>query len=513
MSNCPCLSINEALLTFSITLDFELEQPIYRDLVNDSRVLKEHDIFCAVIGTHQDGRRYIENAIEVGVDMVIAQCLDVEKHGNIEKREVILNAVSHTVAIVYFYQLDFHLYTLAKAFYQSPQEKMIMIGVTGTNGKTSTCQIIAQLLESCQKKCAVIGTNGAGVLANLQPIDNTTPGTTQLHKLLNEFVGSGVSHVAMEVSSHALSQRRVIPQLIDVAVFTNLSRDHLDYHKSMANYGDAKYQLFRHDRNQVAIINGDDNQAKEWLNNWPSEQPVIVFSRTSKHKQFEGYVQASQIKHNNQGVDFILNSHIGAISIHSPLMGDFNIDNLLAAICVLVNAGYSLDVICQSIRTLKPIAGRMEAFSSLGKATTIVDYAHTPDGLVKALQACRQHCLGELWVVFGCGGDRDKGKRSLMGEAAEANADHVIITNDNPRSESPENIAQEIMLGCLNPENITVQLDRQQAVLSVIEQAKEKDIVLLAGKGHEDYIIIGTEKINYNERQFVKNRYLNEAVS
>jgi len=509
-------SINTALLEFSIPLNVELEQVAQRDLVNDTRCIKAHDIFCAVIGTEQDGRKYIEQAIKLGADLVIAQCLDVEQHGCIEYKDTKSdnnNLQTRTVAIVHFYQLDRCLFSLARGYYKNPQEQMRMIGITGTNGKTSASQIIAQLLNSCEQSCAVIGTVGAGLLGNLTALNNTTPGATQLHQLLSEFTQKKVSHVAMEISSHALSQHRVSPQLIDVAVFTNLSRDHLDYHKTMANYADAKYQLFSHDNTQVAVINGDDLQAKKWLNHWSSEEVVFVYGRGNAIKQFSRFVHASDIKHTNHGVSFLLNTHLGDININSPLIGDFNVDNLLAAIAVLLTQDYSLKSINQAIAKLQPIIGRMESFSLKGKPTAIVDYAHTPDALSNALIACRQHCDGELWVVFGCGGDRDKGKRALMGTAAELNADHIVVTNDNPRTESANEIVRDILLGCKTPEKIMVILNREEAVMSTLALAKPEDMVLLAGKGHEDYIIIGNEKVPYNERQLVEKAYINEALS
>jgi UDP-N-acetylmuramoyl-L-alanyl-D-glutamate--2,6-diaminopimelate ligase len=516
MSDCSPFSINKALLEFSIVLDIELEQVVQRNLVNDTRCIKPHDIFCAVIGTEQDGRRYIEGAIKLGAGLVIAQCLDVEQHGCVTLKNIIVDERTQqtkTVAVVEFYQLDRYLFTLAKSYYQSPQDQLCMIGITGTNGKTSTSQIVAQLLNSCEQSCAVIGTVGAGLLDNLTELQNTTPGATQLHQLLNDFTQRKVSHVAMEISSHALTQHRVTSQLIDVAVFTNLSRDHLDYHKTMSNYAEAKYQLFSHDRTQTAVINGDDLQAKSWLKNWSSEEVVFVYGRGNTIKQFSHFVHASDIKHNNEGVTFLLDTHLGIINIQSPLMGDFNIDNLLAAIAVLLIQDYSLKDINQAITLLQPIIGRMESFSLKGKATAIVDYAHTPDALSSALIACRQHCIGELWVVFGCGGDRDKGKRSLMGKAAELHADHVVVTSDNPRHESANNILKDILLGFKKPEKATVTLNREEAVMGTLALAKPDDMVLFAGKGHEDYIIIGDKKISYNERQLVKKSYLNKALS
>ncbi|MEW6981324.1 UDP-N-acetylmuramoyl-L-alanyl-D-glutamate--2,6-diaminopimelate ligase [Colwelliaceae bacterium 6471] len=515
MRNSPMLfeqfSIATALAGFGVTLenDKDIAELTTANLVNDTRELEANDIFCAVVGHEQDGRAFIETAIVNGAALVLAQCQHSQQHGNITWRK------SHEkpVAVIQFYQLDRHLFALAKSYYGCPQDKLKMIGITGTNGKTSTCQLVAKLLDASDKQCAVIGTNGFGRLNQLIALGNTTPGPTKLHRLLSEFVQDDVSHVAMEVSSHGLSQGRVCADLLDVAVFTNLSRDHLDYHHTMEDYAQAKWKIFTGNAKQLAILNGDDDCAAQWLKDWPSEQPVIVYGFGEHISQYSRYVKANNILHLLHGVEFELETDCGSIKICSPLMGDFNVSNLLAAISVALVEKISLKNIAQAITTMTPIDGRMEAFSQENKTTTVVDYAHTPDGLLQALAACRQHCNGQLWVVFGCGGDRDKGKRALMGKIAEQHAQHVIITNDNPRTEMPEMIVRDILAGCENPEKIAVMLNRQQAVTSAITHAGCDDIVLLAGKGHEDYIILGTEKHYYNEREIVRQQYQQEAIS
>jgi UDP-N-acetylmuramoyl-L-alanyl-D-glutamate--2,6-diaminopimelate ligase len=488
------------------------------DLHNDSRAIGEGDIFCAIIGHHQDGRQYIEQAIQQGAKLVLTECENITEHGDIA-----FASSDNKIAIVKFYQLSQHLFTLTKNYYQAPQNNMTLVGITGTNGKTTTSQLLAQMLSAYDKPCAVIGTNGAGPLDNLKPIENTTPGACELHQLFNRFNDENFSSVAMEVSSHALSQKRVQADLFDIAVFTNLSRDHLDYHGSMASYGESKKQIFSTESNQIAVVNFDDKQAQKWLGNWPEQQTLWLYSRENNittHKQF---VMAEDIKHHSHGVSFILTSHLGNIEITSPLLGDFNIDNLLAAISVLLIQDIPLSELPNLVSQVNAIAGRMEATSAKNLATAVVDYAHTPDALEKALKACRQHCAGELYVVFGCGGDRDKGKRPLMAQAAEKYADYLVVTNDNPRSEDAQLIANDIVAGFDNPaaEKITIILEREQAVLNTLNKAKLGDIVLLAGKGHEDYVIvakhdeqgaiIGTQKLAYNERLVVKDFYQKHA--
>jgi UDP-N-acetylmuramoyl-L-alanyl-D-glutamate--2,6-diaminopimelate ligase len=484
------------------------------DLVNDTREIKMGDVFCAVIGGHKNGNDFIVQAIQSGSLLIISECEHADQHGNVTY--LFTDDSARKIPQVSFYQLNEQLFSFAKAYYQSPQQNMTMIGITGTNGKTSTSQIISKLLASCQERTAVIGTNGAGQIDTLQPLKNTTPAATQLHQLMAEFSVDNCKNVAMEISSHALEQRRVMPDLLDIAVFTNLTRDHLDYHLTMENYADAKYKIFSQESAQIAILNGDDEQAKNWLAHWPNKQPVIVYGKSPTISAYSAYVQATEVKMNTSGVKFTINTHLGEQKIESTLMGDFNIENLLAAIAVLLSKAISLTDIALAVKSLTPIIGRMEAFKADNKTTTIVDYAHTPDALVSALHACRHHCKGDLWVVFGCGGDRDKGKRPLMAQAAESGADHIVFTTDNPRNEIAEDIIADMLEGCQKPENITVLLDRESAIRATLAKAKTDDMILLAGKGHEEYIIVGNEKINYNEREFVKSiyeRYQQESES
>ena len=513
MSSYSRFSINLALNAFKITLNTELSANENRNLVNDSRLIAEGDIFAATVGHLCDGRDYIDNAIKAGAELIIVQCDNISDHGKIEVRKTQQSEGSKTVTLVSFFELNKHLSRLANLYYHQPHNRLTSIGVTGTNGKTTTSQIIAQLLDYCGKSCAVIGTTGAGKLNELQPVINTTPGPTELNKLLSDFVNDGMSHVAMEISSHALEQRRILPSLIDIAVFTNLTRDHLDYHQTMDNYAAAKEKLFAKNSAQIAILNGDDSCAKGWLKTWASESQIIVYGLNQEIKNNPAFVYGSDIKHTAQGIEFLLETHSGNALINTVLMGDFNISNILASAAVLLSQGFSLDKIAKAISQLKPVVGRMEIFAVPSLATSVVDYAHTPDALENALKACKAHCCGRLYVVFGCGGDRDQGKRALMGTVAEQNADYVILTNDNPRNESPQAIVDEILTGFKQPDKVKVILSREEAVLKTIKACTALDMILFAGKGHEDYLVMGNEKIPYNEREFVKSIYANEVGS
>jgi len=545
MSKSPIKRPSTSLI-IKVLSDFKISCPdrinltgYQGDLTNDSRTISNEsgagDIFCAIIGHAQDGRQYIEKAIASGAKLVLSECVNKKQHGDIYYVKVkdvdINNAASDTehVAVISFYQLNKKLFTLASAYYQSPQKSMTMIGITGTNGKTSTSLLLGQILTNSQKPCAIIGTNGAGMADDLQALENTTPSATDLVQLFSLFSQKKVcqkngsqkntneekiTHLAMEVSSHAIEQGRVSGNTFDIAVFTNLSRDHLDYHGTMAEYASAKRQLFTCDEKQVAVLNGDDVEARFWIKNWPtvqtlSQQNLWLYGRSEVVRQHDKFVSCHDIKHHSQGVDFTLNTHLGDIDIHSPLLGDFNIDNLLAVIAVLLIEGLSLDTIAEKVTHVKAIAGRMEAFSVKQAPTAVVDYAHTPDALEKALKACRQHCQGKLYVVFGCGGDRDKGKRPLMAQAAQKYADCLVVTSDNPRTEKPMSIIDDVLVGLNEDSQFNVIVDRKQAVLETLAKANENDVVLLAGKGHEDYIVLGNEKIDYNERQVVKDFFEN----
>lgn len=507
--------IKQALTDFNITCPDNINLIGYQgDLTNDSRSISSEsgtgDIFCAIIGHVQDGRQYIEKAIANGAKLVLSECENKAEHGSI----YYLGETNKQVAVIRFYQLNKKLFALASAYYQSPEKSMTMIGLTGTNGKTSTSQLLGQILTSCQKPCAIIGTNGAGLVDDLHALENTTPSATDLVQLFSLFSQKKlnkekISHLAMEVSSHALEQGRVTGNIFNIAVFTNLSRDHLDYHGTMADYAAAKKQLFTENEKQVAVLNGDDKQAQTWLAQWSKPERLWLYGRNEAVSQHAQFVSCHDIRHHHQGVDFTLHTHLGDIKIHSPLLGDFNVDNLLAVIAVLLIEGISLTAIAEKVTQVKAIAGRMEAFSYPNAPTAVVDYAHTPDALEKALTACRQHCHGTLFVVFGCGGDRDKGKRPLMAQAAQKYADCLVVTNDNPRTETPMNIIDDILAGLNDECQVNVIVERKQAVLETLARAQANDVVLLAGKGHEDYTILGHEKIAYNERQVVKHFFEN----
>ena len=506
------------------------EHECFGQLQVDSRLVSNSDIFFAVIGHQLDGRAFIDKAIEQGARLVIAGCENEQEHGQLQ--------YCAEVPVLSCFDLSKRLFNAAKAYYRAPQNSMLTIGITGTNGKTSVSQLIAQLFDLLGGNAAIIGTTGAGKLAQLAPVNNTTPGAIELHQLFNDFFEQNIEQVAMEVSSHALSQGRINADELDVAVFTNLSRDHLDYHGDMASYAEAKAQIFavadsNSDSNkersrQLTVLNGDDSQAQSWLKQLPQLKNSLVYGRQPSVKAFSRYLYASDIEHSASGVSFTLETEFGQCQMTSTLLGDFNIDNLLAAIAVVLDqqlkklaqqetvTQQSLELekseqvlaeIQEAVIKIKPVPGRMELFTGIERAATVVDYAHTPDALANALSACRQHCQGQLIVVFGCGGNRDRGKRKEMGTIAEQFADAIVLTNDNPRNEDPEAIVSDIQGGITNLGKVSVCYDRSQAVRQTIDRSNAGDIILLAGKGHETSIILGEQVLPYDERALVAELY------
>ncbi|MEP0356026.1 UDP-N-acetylmuramoyl-L-alanyl-D-glutamate--2,6-diaminopimelate ligase [Paraglaciecola sp.] len=473
------------------------------ELVLDSRKVAIHKAFVAVKGYTQDGRDFIPQAISLGAKVILTQCDDLGMHGNLEMRE--------QTVIVSFYQLPENLSEVAACFYQYPANSMSVIAVTGTNGKTSTVQLINQLADLMGERSASIGTLGAGgfkcsVHNELKTTVNTTPDAISMQSLLAGFVGDGVSQVALEASSHALVQHRIRAIKTDIAIFTNLSRDHLDYHGSMHEYAAAKRVLLSQRQLRYAIVNINDPEHENWLSEVSNDISVVVFGQNvtaaSIPKGYQ-YCVANNLRFTSDGIRMTLYSSWGNGELRLSLLGGFNVSNVLAAICSQLCLGRSMKQIAYLAQKIKPVAGRMEVYSRLGKASIVVDYAHTPDALEKALIASRQHCKGKLWCVFGTGGDRDTGKRPLMGAIAERLADHVILTDDNARSENPEKIINDILAGCSDAQQILVEHDRKTAIQIAYSHTSGNDLVLVAGKGHESYQVIGNKTVPYDERYFV----------
>jgi UDP-N-acetylmuramoyl-L-alanyl-D-glutamate--2,6-diaminopimelate ligase len=473
------------------------EDRAVESITQDSRCVAAGTLFLALPGLRVDGRDFISAAIASGAVAILYENSDAYQ----------LPALSspQKIPIIGVPHLDAHIGLVASRFYGSPSQQMTVIGVTGTNGKTSITQFIAQALTAAQRRCAVIGTLGKGFLPNLTTTGYTTPDAIGLQRDLAECLAHGADSVSMEVSSHSLSQHRVAGVEFDIAVFTNLTQDHLDYHGTMEAYGAAKARLFQFSSLKHAIYNVDDPFGRELLAQHPSSAQALAYSIDSQTTASCPLIVAEQITPTAQGFTMQIRTPWGTGSLHSPLLGRFNLSNLLAVLSVLGALDIPLSLCLSALESLTPVAGRMQAFGGgQGQPRVIVDYSHTPDALKQALMSLREHHPRKLWCVFGCGGDRDRGKRPQMGAIAAEYSDAVVLTNDNPRSELPEQIAADIQAGIPEQAVLHIELDRAAAIAYALKAAAPEDIVLIAGKGHETEQIIGKRILPFSDIETVK---------
>lgn len=471
-------------------------------LCQHSRQVKPGDLFFAYPGAQVDGRDFIADAIKKGAVAILVEEKSVGASG--ARPNVGASRAPLQIEIA---NLASYLGPIASRFYGEPSKHLKVIGVTGTNGKTSCSQFIAACLQTDKHPAGVIGTIGYGLYGHLQQGPLTTPDALDLQKLFAEFHKQDIKHVAMEVSSHRLAQKRLNGTNFDIAVFTNLTRDHLDYHGDMESYAQAKRSLFALPGLKHAVLNADDLYGEKWLQELQGKLPVYAYSleQPKAHLSQIPHVYVGQTHFDTVGMTASVYTPWGDGVLHNPnLVGPFNLSNLLAVLTVLGITGMSLQQALDHIAQLKGVNGRMETFGGGKKPLVVVDYSHTPDALEQALKALRIHCQGKLWCVFGCGGDRDRGKRPLMGKIATAFADQVIITDDNPRREDPKQIVSDIMQGLLEPVNTVIEHDRRRAIAHAISCAQPGDAVLIAGKGHETYQIIGDEKFPFSDSMEVK---------
>jgi len=444
----------------------------------DSRQVKPGDLFFACFGANHDARDYIDEAIGHGAVAVLAH--EGGKWQGAHVREgVIVLAIT---------DLSARMGEIASRFFDEPSAAMTMIGVTGTNGKTSCTQFIAQALDNMQRHCGVIGTLGYGFSGDLAETSHTTPDAVLLQSMLAELRLQGADTVAMEVSSQGLHQNRVSGVRFDVAVFTNLTRDHLDYHGSMDVYAETKRKLFMLEGLSSAVVNIDDAYAPLILNSVTPSVKTWTFSASSRHAD----VHATRLEFTRNGYRALIHTPFGDGEMSGNLLGSFNFSNLLAVLTTLLatestRSHFNLDQLLTTLSRLQPVSGRMQIVGEGADIAAVVDYAHTPDGLRAALLALREHFTGDIWCVFGCGGNRDQGKRPMMAEVAETHARHLVITDDNPRTENADEIVQHIARGVSDQSRMVIERDRAKAIEFAIQQAAPGDVVLIAGKGHENY--------------------------
>ncbi|HEX7326138.1 MAG TPA: UDP-N-acetylmuramoyl-L-alanyl-D-glutamate--2,6-diaminopimelate ligase [Rhodanobacteraceae bacterium] len=454
-------------------------------LTLDSRSVTPGAAFVALAGASHHGIEFAPAALAQGATAVLAET-DSTPDGAFPRvranvREARLAEDAGTV--VWIDDLRSHLGAIAARFYGDPSAALTVVGVTGTSGKTSVVQLLAQAFTHLGRRAATIGTLGAGLHGALRAGERTTPDVIRVHGLLAEFRAAGADTVAMEVSSHALDQRRVDGVHFDVAVFTNLTRDHLDYHKTMEAYFAAKARLFAWPHLHAAVIDVDDAYGRRLAGQVTPGARILGYGIESAAAD----VRAGNVHTHSDGIDFELTTPWGSATVRSRLLGRFNVANLLAVAAVLGALDTPFAAIRSALEAMEPVAGRMNRLGGGRLPLVVVDYSHKPDPLEQVLKTLREHCAGKLVCVFGCGGERDAGKRPLMGAIAERLADAVIVTDDNPRGEDAAAITAQIVAGMREPDRAIVERDRARAINLAIAQAHAGDIVLIAGKGHETY--------------------------
>lgn len=454
--------------------------PIVR-LVNDSRDIRPGDVFVAYPGERRDGRDFIAQAVAAGAGAVLWESAGFEWPAHVHVPNLGIAGLREVAG------------EIAASLAGHPASALWMIGVTGTNGKTSCSHWIASALTALGRDTAVIGTLGHGFPGMLDALANTTPDALRLHSLLATYRDAGAKCVAMEVSSHGLTQGRLSGARFDVALFTNLTRDHLDYHGDMQRYGEAKARLFDWPGLRFAIVNVDDAFGRQLVARLAGRDiDVLTYGLSG------GAIAAHRLDLDRFGLNLEIRTPWGAGVVRSTLMGAYNAANLLGVLGVLLATDVPFDAALSALARLQAVPGRMQTLGGDGRPRVVVDYAHTPDALTSVLVALRAHlATGRLICVFGCGGDRDAGKRPIMGEVATRLADHVVITSDNPRSEQPDAITAQIAAGARPP--FAVEPDRARAIAMAIAGARAGDVVLIAGKGHERYQEIAGVKYPFSD--------------
>lgn len=472
------------------------------DISARSSAVEQGGLFLACRGIHSHGLDHLPEALAAGAAAVIWEPAE----------GLVAPAVPGGVISLPVERLGAHAGEIASRFFGAPSQRLRIAGITGTNGKSTCAHLIATSLERRGRACGFLGTLGFGRPDALESAALTTVDAVTLQRRLADLDASAVRYAAMEVSSHALDQGRVAGVHFDTAVFTNLSRDHLDYHGNRHSYGAAKARLFTHCDVERAVINAGDAFGREILDRLAARlEPVVVALgpvpepslRAGGGGAARRHLQGTLIRSDKRGVQLRFTGHWGAGTLSSGLIGEFNAENLLLALAVLLVWELPLDEALAGLAGASTAPGRMERFGGGDGPLAIVDFAHTPAALARALEASRAICDGQVWCVFGCGGERDRGKRGLMGEIAEQHADRVIITDDNPRGEDAERIVRDIQSGMANPSAASIERDREAAIAFALSSAQSGDVVLVAGKGHEDYQLVGSERRAFSDREVV----------
>lgn len=463
----------------------------------DSRLVRPGDIYLAVGGANTHGVRYAQSAIDAGA---VAVLIAAETAPDYES--LISSLVANGIPVLQVPRLDEQCAQIAERFYDKPDGKMTLIAVTGTDGKTSVCRFIASALSKANRPCGYIGTLGWGTVENLQVTELTTPDVVSLRRMLACLYQQGADYVALEASSHGIAEGRLDGLQLDIAVLTNLGRDHLDYHKTLEAYRQAKKQLFTNFGARTIVLNGCDSLGHELAGSIDDVDQLIYCACqdcVAELPDERSCVVATGIVTKDTGLEFSLHDAGHVYDVDTQLLGSFNVDNLLACYASMRACGVAANDAVHALTTVPPVPGRMERLGGDAQPVIVIDYCHTPQALTVAIGAVRVHCKGQLWVVFGCGGDRDPGKRAFMAKAAEE-ADHVVLTDDNPRTEASIKIITDTLKGFTYPDAVTVIADRADAIRHAVSTAASSDLILIAGKGHENYQIIGETRFPFSDR-------------
>jgi len=474
------------------------------DITQDSRSVTPGAAFLACQGRTHHGLQFVQDAVAAGARAILWE----------PAPGVSAPVVDASVVVRPVPNLHAQLGYIADRFFDAPSASMTVAGITGTNGKTTCAWLLAQALNLCGRRAAYLGTLGVGTPGSLEELEHTTPDALTLQRSLANLRSTGIDSVAMEVSSHALDQNRCAGMRMHTAVFTNLTQDHLDYHGDMATYGAAKAKLFNWPTLAARVINVDDPFGSELARDRLQGSSGAVQSRLFLTSQRPSewltsgadFVYTTGVKASAAGLELDIESSRGAGQLRSHLVGDFNIENLLTVLAVLLAWDVPLEVASKALERCNAAPGRMQPDGGGPLPLVLVDYAHTPDALSKALRAAREHCDGTLWCVFGCGGERDQGKRSLMGQVAAQLADQIIVTDDNPRREDPLRIVAAIMEGVIAAGaggRALVDHNRAEAIRLAVSKAGSGDVVLVAGRGHEPYQLVGTQRRPFSDAAIV----------
>lgn len=461
---------------------------------SDSRKVVPGDLFLACAGETHHGLKFAAQAVHQGAVAVVFE---------VDEKSALETGVSLPVPMIALPELGKKVGEIAARFYGEPSRAMRVVGITGTNGKTSCCQFLAQALAG-QLDCGTIGTLGWGFSGKLDETQHTTPEPVELNRILASLKEEGAKAVAMEASSHALSQSRTAGVRFEGALFTNFSRDHLDYYASFDDYVAAKLLLLKSPGLSFAVFNLDDPTMGKAVNATPQGVKKWGYSKQTELK-WEGIELVSLESYlvTDEGLQLTIGYKDCEAALKTSLIGQFNLDNLLSVATILLAMGFGFDDMVSGLKQIRAIEGRMERFTSKEKPVVVVDYAHTPDALEKALAGVRPHCVGKLKVVFGCGGDRDQGKRPQMGAVAGRLADEIYLTDDNPRHESGDQIINEILASGIT--GAVVERDRRRAIELAIDCSSPDDLILVAGKGHETTQMVGDLELPFSDRAVVKS--------